>query len=142
MAVRAYYREDLALAQLEVALRLFFEDSHFAAVVTLAGAADEVFGQLLAAQGRVSSLEILKKSVAEIHMKMYGEEIESSTVANRANRARNSLKHWSPGQPEIVKFDLIQEATDMLFRAIDNYWALKQTLTPEMERFQRATRAA
>ncbi len=56
MTVRAYYREDLALQQLETALRLYFEGKDFAAVVTLAGAADEIFGQLLRATGRESSL--------------------------------------------------------------------------------------
>lgn len=37
----------------------------------------------------------------------------------------------------IIKLDLAQEATDMLFRAIDNYWALNESLTPAMEQFQR-----
>jgi len=47
MTVRAYYRDDLALTQLETALRIFFEGIDFASVITLAGAADEIFGKLL-----------------------------------------------------------------------------------------------
>lgn len=139
MAIRAYYRADLALSQLETALRLFFEGVDYASVVTLAGAADEVFGNLLKAEGRESSLESLKKSVAAIHEKLYGEPIPPSQAADRANRAKNSLKHWDPGDPHIVKFDLPQEARDMLHRAIDNYWTLEQKLWPAMERFQRET---
>lgn len=139
MPIRADYRDNLALTQLETALRLFYEGEDFASVVTLAGAADEIFGKLLAASGRDNSLEVLKKSVAAIHQKLYGEPIDSSEIASRANRAKNSLKHWDEGQPLIVKLDLAQEARDMLFRAIDNYWALKETLTPAMERFQRET---
>ena len=46
------------------------------------------------------------------------------------------------GDPEIVKFDLAEEARDMLNRAIDNYWVLKEMLTQSMEAFQRAQRAA
>lgn len=137
MTVHAYYRDDLALAQLEAALRIFFEGNNFASVITLAGAADEIFGKLLASSGRTNSLENLTKAVAEIHQKMYGEPIKQSEIADRANRARNSLKHWDAGQPLIVKVDLAQEASDMLFRAIDNYWALKEILSPAMERFQR-----
>lgn len=137
MTVRAHYRDDLALAQLETALRIFFEGNDFASVITLAGAADEIFGKLLSSSGRENSLEVLKKAVAEIYLKMNGGPIEPSEIADRANRAKNSLKHWDEGQPLIVKVDLAQEASDMLFRAIDNYWALKETLTPSMEKFQR-----
>lgn len=137
MPIRADYREDLALQQLETALRLFFEGSDFASVVTLAGAADEVFGKLLFAAGKENSLESLKKAVAAIHERLYGEPGNPTEIANRANLAKNSLKHWDIGQPLIVKLDLRQEAKDMLFRAIDNYWMLKETLSPAMERFQR-----
>ncbi len=139
MDVRAYYRTDLALSQLETALRLYFEGSDYASVVTLASTADEIFGNLLKSEGRESSLESLKKAVAAIHEKIYGEPIPPSQAADRANRARNSLKHWDPGDPHIVKFDLPQEARDMLYRAIDNYWTLEQKLSPAMERFQRET---
>lgn len=137
VAIRAYYREDLALAQLETALRLYFEGTDFASVITLAGAADEIFGKLLAASGKDNSLASLQKAVIAIHEKLNGGPISHGEVADRANRARNNLKHWDPGDPLVVKFDLPQEANDMLNRAIDNYWTLKQKLSPAMERFQR-----
>ena len=142
MPVRAYYPEELALVQLETALRLFFEGNDFASVITLAGAADEIFGKLLSSTGRSNSLEVLKKAVVDIHQKLYGESIEPREIADRANKARNNLKHLDERQPSMVKVDLAQEASDMLFRAIDNYWALKETLTPAMEQFQRGIRSA
>ena len=142
MPVRAYYREDLALAQLQTALQLYFDSKERGSVITLAGAADEIFGKLLAAAGRDSSLKSLITAVAEIQEKLFGEAVEPKQIADRANAARNSLKHWNIGDTEIVQFDLETEARDMLNRAIDNYWMLKQKLTPEMERFQRELRAA
>jgi hypothetical protein len=142
MAVRAYYRTDLALSQLETALRLFAEGKEFASVITLAGAADEVFGKFLAAAGRENSLESLKRAVGEIHLKLYGEPTPPQQIAERANRARNSLKHWDKGDSEIVKLALDVEACDLLIRAIDNYWALEGKLTPSMEAFQRAQNGA
>jgi hypothetical protein len=141
MPIRADYREDLALTQLETALRLFFEGSDFASVVTLAGAADEIFGKLLFAAGNENSLESLKKAVAAIHLRLNGEPGNPTEIAGQANRAKNSLKHWDIGQPLIVKLDLEQEAKDMLFRAVDNYWMLKESLSPMMERFQRESMA-
>jgi len=140
--IRAHYREDLALVQLETALQLYFDGRDFASVITLAGTADEIFGKLLGASGRESSLASLTKAVMAIHQKLYGEAIAPREVADRANRARNNLKHWDVGDDLIVKLDLPEEARDMLNRAIDNYWTLKQNLTPSMERFQRENLAA
>lgn len=142
MAIRAYYRTDLALSQLETALQLYLEKREYASIVTLAGAADEIFGKLLAASGRENSLESTKKAVSAIHMHLFGEPLAASIVVERANRARNCLKHWDEGDPHIVKLDLPEEARDMLNRAIDNYWSLEQKLSPAMERFQREDMAA
>lgn len=142
MSVRAHYRIDLALSQLETALRLFEEGREYASAITLAGAADEVFGKFLAATGRETSLESLKRAVGEIHMNLYGEVTPPKQIADRANRAKNSLKHWDHGDPEIVKLDLQVEARDLLHRAIDNYWALETKLSPAMEAFQRAQSGA
>jgi len=137
MTIRAYYRNDLALSQLETALHLYFAKNDNASVVTLAGAADEVFGKLLTVAGKESSLESLKKAVSAIHEMLYGEPTPPKQIADRANRAKNSLKHWDEGDPVLVKLDLEQEAKDMLFRAIDNYWLLEEKLSPAMEKFQR-----
>ncbi|WP_155644432.1 hypothetical protein [Burkholderia territorii] len=45
MPTQTYRRIDLALAQLDAALRLFLECRAFAAVITLAGAAEEILGK-------------------------------------------------------------------------------------------------
>ena len=89
MPIRADYREDLALAQLETALRLYFDEVDFVSVVTLAGVADEIFGKLLSASGKENSLGSLKKAVAAIHQRLYGEPGNLSEIADRANRAKN-----------------------------------------------------
>ncbi|MDO8501101.1 MAG: hypothetical protein Q7S20_04590 [Gemmatimonadaceae bacterium] len=132
----------MALAQLETALRLYFEQHDYYSVITLAGAADEIFGKLLIAKELDSSIESLKRSVATIHKVLTGQELAPSAVVERANRARNALKHWSPAQPPIVLFDSLEESKDMLNRAIDNYWALEARLSPAMEQFQRECFAA
>jgi hypothetical protein len=137
MSVKAYCREDLALQHLETALALFAEGKDYGSVITLAGAADEVFGKFLLAEGKESSLESLKQAVAAIHLKLYGESTPPKHIADRANKAKNTLKHWDKGDDMIVKFDLLQESKDMLSRAIDNYWILKEDLTPAMEKFER-----
>ncbi len=141
MTIRAHWRKDLALSQLETALRLFEEGEQLASVITLAGAADEIFGKYLTASGRESSLQSLVKAVSAIHMRLYGEPTAPRHIADRANHARNNLKHYDE-DADIVKLDLAEEARDMLNRAVDNYWSLEEKLTPAMEAFQRSNMAA
>jgi len=142
VAVQGHDIKCMALTQLETALRLYFERQDYYSVVTLAGAADEIFGKLLTAKGLDCSIETIKKSVAAIHTHLTGSVLGSSEIVERANHARNALKHWSPGDPLIVTFDSLEEAKDMLNRAIDNYWALEKQLSPAMARFQRECMAA
>ena len=139
MAVQSYDSRCIALSQLETALRLYSERDDFFSAITLAGNADEVFGKILRAKGIKNSLDELKKSVAAVHRHLFGEELSASVVADRANRARNAIKHGI-GKTLIVTLDAEEEARDMLNRAIGNYWALEKQLTPAMEQFQRELR--
>lgn len=137
MAIEKHNRLEMATRQLETALALYFERQDYYSAITLAGAADEVFGQGLRARGQEPRLEEIGKSVAAIYKKLYGTEITAKSVADRANHSRNALKHWSASQPLVVEFDVLEEAKDMLERGIANYWALYGDLTGLMEKFER-----
>lgn len=137
MAVENHNRLDMARRQLDTALSLYFQGNDHFSVITLAGAADEIFGKVLRAQGQAPRLEELSKTVAEIYKRLFGSEIAARTVADRANLARNALKHWDDGQSLDVEFDVLKEAKDMVERSIANYWALFGDLTPSMERFEK-----
>lgn len=141
MTVQSHDCRCIALAQLETALRLYFERSDFFSVITLAGNADEILGKMLKAKDIEGSLDELKKAVAAVHRHLFNEELPESVVAERANHAKNAIKHGIGGAPTVT-FDAEEEARDMLNRAIDNYWVLEQWLTPAMEKFQRVSISA
>jgi hypothetical protein len=140
MPVISHEKQQVALAQLETALRLFAEGADYYSVVTLAGAADEIFGKLLESRGGVSALASLTRASAAIHIIVHGVEGSEKAYVDRANLARNALKHLRAGG-ERVDLDIYQEAVDMLDRAISNYWALTNSLSPAMENFERERRA-
>ena len=142
MAEQTYDKKCVALAQVETALGLYFDGQDYFSVITLSGAAEEIFGKLLAAKGIDNSLESIKSTVAAIHEKLFGQPIAPNDIADRANRARNALKHHGTTAAPTLTLDAKEEAKDMLHRAIDNYWLLEQWLTPAMERFQREAMAA
>jgi len=75
----------VACEQLEVALRLFFEGKEYFAVITLAGAADELLGAFFKAKGGTTSLEELVKGSVRI-----------SSALSGARRSEGHLKDRSP----------------------------------------------
>lgn len=141
MPIRSHKKDQIALAQLETALRLFAEGSDYYAVITLAGAADEILGKRLESRGGVSALASLTRASVAIHQIVHGVPGSAQRYADRANLARNALKHLRAGGADAVDLDIHEEAVDMLDRAISNYWELTSSLTPAMEEFERRRRA-
>jgi hypothetical protein len=141
VSVQAYSKHSIALAQLETALRLFHGGDDLISVITLAGAAEEILGNLVKSRGHDNSLDSLKTTAAAIYEHLFSLSIDTRVFADRANRARNAFKHLSAGG-DPVSLDLREEAVDILNRAIDDYWILETKLTPAMETFLRGQRAA
>ena len=136
MVEMAHDVQCIALKQLETALRLFFEWEDYYSVITLAGASEEIFGKLLSSEGGENSLDSIKKDVSAVHNELFSQNLKDKEIADRANKVRNNLKHWSSGKQELVEFDAQEEAKDMLNRAIDNYYSLTGNLTASMRQFQ------
>ena len=79
-----------------------------------------------------------------MYQHLYGSETDESVLekqfTDRANSEKNKAKHVNPSAESTVTIDPIQEARDMLNRAIDNYWASEQDITPAMQAFTDAQR--
>ncbi|WP_195761775.1 hypothetical protein [Burkholderia pseudomallei] len=115
MPTRTYRRIDLALAQLDAALRLFLECHAFAAVITLAGAAEEILGKEVGRCG----LQIAR----DRRLNGYAPR-DRKAAADELNRVRNALKHFGDlDEPEFTA-DLEETARWMLERACENAYQL------------------
>jgi hypothetical protein len=141
MPQASYDKLAIARLQLETALQLFRDGKDLFSVITLAGAAEEILGNLLKEQGQGNAYEALEGAAAAMYRHMFGEEVGAKQFAKRANRARNALKHHDPGHPRTVTLDLLEEATDMLDRAVANYWRLEHNTIPGMDAFASYQRA-
>ncbi len=135
--MRVYTKEEIALAQLETALDLHERGTEPLAVITLAGTAEEILGKLVAQAGGEPAL-MSNSEAAQRIMQFLDLEVSAGTdaksFADRANRARNALKHLNAGG-DPIELDPGEEAPDMLDRAITNYWRLRADLTPRMRSF-------
>lgn len=119
---------DIAKRQLEAAINLHFSGGDYLAVITLAGAAEEILGKLLQRQGDRAMIDDL----VELDKEMTGGR-PFETIRKEANGARNSLKHANdPGEDQVT----IEpgEAVAMLARAMVNYVWLAKSSTPFMIR--------
>ena len=121
----------IAKEQLETALRLYFEQRDCYSVITLAGAAEEILGKMLNHNGKENSLNSLVAAALELS-KLDGQEVTARDIRDYANHARNRTKHFGIDTDD---FDELEEAKDLLSRAIGNYCSLTGDCTESMSTF-------
>ena len=124
MNIQQYAKKDIALSQIETALALFFQNRDLFSVITLAGAAEEILGQLLRnREGDGGSLKSLWQILRP---------------GNRKGASQEEQAGWE--SDEVIHMDLQQEARFLLGRAIDDYRNLFGTLSESMIRFNEEVR--
>lgn len=132
MAEETYERLLLAKEQVDTALDLFLDHRNYSSAITLAGAAEEIFGRALTEKGGLSALDSSYRSMAEFHQMLHGEELNKKKFVSKENRARDALKHLQEEQGPTITIDLEEAACWMLVRAIQN----GRELGIEFERYQ------
>jgi hypothetical protein len=137
MVEQEHQKRDIALAQLETALKLYLQDGDMFSVLTLAGAAEELLGKELEALGGTTALSTVQAATAAVGRALHGSTISPKVVATLANRARNAVKHRDLSGPKSVWMDPEEEAREMLDRATTNYYRLTEDQTDLMGQFLR-----
>ena len=121
-------KHELARSQLEVALQFYMQGQEYPAVITLAGAAEEVLGKIAESKGLEPSLKRSVKDLVATAKAAWGFELHEKDFADLQNFARNALKHFSSGGD--VRLDFEREAAQMLARALENYLLCTGTRHP------------
>ena len=118
---------DAATRQLDVAIDLFLSEKDPLAVITLAGAAEEILGVLAKNNGKDNMTDALK----ELDKKLTGGR-DFKILNNEVNGLRNALKHANNLDEDFIDFD--EDApVAYLMRAIVNYIRLGLTPDENME---------
>lgn len=104
---------DAAVDQLDWAIRLFLDHKAYVPAITLAGAAEEIFGEAVSED---AAFCILKQR----HHEQTG--IEEKVISqDHLNKIRNWLKHWKEMKDEeSLEIELETESIQYLVRAIAN----------------------
>ena len=91
---------EIAKRQLEVAAQLYVDGADDLAVITLAGAAEEILGKLL----RRTEQKSMADHIVELDKKLTGGR-PFNVVSDAVNRARNALKHARDQSEDLVKIE-------------------------------------
>ena len=117
-----FSRGDIARLQLVEAIRLFVDDK-FLAALTLAGAAEEILGKLLARQGGTPIIKESAQAIAELRDKTGLSVMDGKSqkqLIDEWNTARNMVKHLVNPESETVTLNCCDEAYWMIRRGLEN----------------------
>ena len=132
MAAETHERLNLAKVQLDTALELFLDHKNYPSAITLAGAAEEIFGKALTLDGCKSVLDSSYEQMAVFHAMLDGIKLNKTIYVGKENYAKNALKHLQNDSGPTITIDLEDAACWMLVRAIHN----GRELGLEFARFQ------
>ncbi len=136
MPEQTYKRIDLAKEQLEIALEMFLLRRSFISALTLAGAAEEIFGQALIQCGEKTTLQNEYPLIEPVENLFRKEPYKWSEFTEGKNRVRNAAKHMKDASQTMVTADMEDEALWMIVRTLDNHTRLGFKPTPQMHEFE------
>jgi hypothetical protein len=122
-------KQDVAKRHIEVAIRLWSESEDPTCVVTLAGAAEEVLGNMISRGDEPNMMARMIDMARE-----RGWNATNRTIYRHVNRVRNALKHAGDSEEDEFEFDP-EEGRAMILRAMVNYQTVTGALSPIMEAF-------
>lgn len=115
---KRYHRFKLAESQLKTAIILFLTGVSKISAITLAGASDVIFCELVNRSGKKNYTDILhEKEEGRRKREDVGKEINNLLFIN-------ALKHFDPGDDEYLEIDVEECAVAAILKALVNYGML------------------
>ena len=106
-----------------------WEDEDHVSALTLAGAAEEILGNLLSRSKMTSFLKRISDQAEQTQSDLPPKELYKIV-----NRTRNALKHANDDSEDAIEFD-VEDARLMVARSLINYQELTGALTSKMGAF-------
>jgi len=128
VSVMIYSKQNIAMRQIERSIDLYLNHKDYISAISLAGAAEEMLGNIAKAQGSQSLL-------GSLYPRFSDEFGKYSVFSDKVNFVRNELKH-SRENPDLRACIEIDESdcAVMMYRAIVIYPMVTGTTTPAMQR--------
>ena len=128
---------EIAIEQLETALKLFMSRESYVSALTLGGAAEEILGMALKIKGIENSLQEQYKSYCLPGLEWINPPKQwKEFTTDGKNSVRNAVKHLSGEDDLTFEADIQDEAVWMLGRATENHKRLGFKPTDLMHEFE------
>lgn len=127
-----YTRQQVAEHQLDRAIRLLLDEQDAISSLTLAGAAEEIFGALVQERGDRHALGTFIDECLRIGRLAHGENWREGEFAEMRNFTRNALKHHGDGTDVCVTD---HDAREMIDRALENLEKLQVAPSQQVNRY-------
>ena len=111
---------DIALIQLRTAVQSYNKNNYISAI-TLAGAADEILGQIARKESDTDAALDEKVWLDQITDYFYKPRLPLNKILKSRNKVKNQLKHNDSGINIEIKHDFKFEAETFILGAIRNY---------------------
>lgn len=119
MNTQKYKRIDLALNQFEVAVSLFLGKRDYFSAITLAGAADVIFSQVISRSGKANFTDVI---IAD-----EGKGRSRKDVGREVNNLFhiNDMKHFDSGEDGFIEINPLESAFGAICKSIVNYKSIE-----------------
>lgn len=126
------HKLEIAVHQLDRAIKLFLDEKDYICSITLCGAAEEMLGKELQRSGEASASDSLAKSLQEKH----ANDLTVKYIRDKhLNEARNAIKHFNLQEESAFETDWESQAIQMLARACSNIIKVEVDPTEQFHRF-------
>jgi hypothetical protein len=117
---QVYERFDLALNQLKTAIVLYITKKDRFSIITLSGAADVIFSELVSREEKETFADIIAKEEGKQRTRQQtGKDINDTLSINL-------LKHMNPNDSEYIEIDAEECALGAILKALANYSQLEK----------------
>lgn len=114
-------KKDIALQQLFDSA-ILYEQGHYVSALTLAGAAEEIFGKIAGKRTGTNQMRDELEYLKSIYRHFYHPCPPDKVLRDRINKTKNEAKHNDSGENLWVKSDFENEFVLIFVKAIKNYF--------------------
>lgn len=115
-------KRDIALTQLRAAAKCYNSED-YVSCVTLAGAAEEILGQIAKKRTGINQLDNETNYLIGVYQTLTGQVLSDKDARQRINKTKNELKHNDNGENSWRNTDFENEAALLFVKAVKNYYS-------------------
>lgn len=131
MKLIKHSKQEIAMQHLNLALAEYVKGVNLYSVLHLAGAAEEILGNLVKLKGKRNSLA-QDVDLRQSYWNITGRSVNEKEDRDHILKSKNGIKHLNSEKDIELEMDIEYETKETIRRALGNYNQLKIPISPEI----------